>query len=123
MCAASRLSALRKTRSTASWEPSSIYLPRAMPSYENQTRTTLSERTTNMPTNSTDVQEYSTAKHPPDFKLPSPFWLKVRAYYGLIPPYNFRVAIPFLLNLGVLAVVFCVSLFLFFSKSLSFGTA
>lgn len=76
-----------------------------------------------MPTNSTDTREYNGVKSSPDFKVPSPFWLKVRAYYGLIRPYNFRVAIPFLLNVCVLAVVFCVCLYLFFSKSLSFGTA
>ena len=83
----------------------------------------LSERITNMPTNSTDVHELNSAKHPPEFKVPSPFWLKVQAYYGLIRPYNFRVAIPFLLNLLLLGVVFCFCVFLFFGKSLSFGTA
>lgn len=83
----------------------------------------LSERTTNMSTNSTDVQEYHAKNHSLDFKVPSPFWLKVRAYYGLMRPFNFRVAIPFLLNLLVFTVVLCSCLFLFFSKGLSFGTA
>ncbi|HEY6349047.1 MAG TPA: hypothetical protein VI636_06520 [Candidatus Angelobacter sp.] len=76
-----------------------------------------------MSTNSTDVQEYSVVKHPPEIKVPTPLWLKLRAYYGLIRPYNFRVAIPCLLNVCVLTAVVCVCVFLFFGKSLSIGTA
>jgi hypothetical protein len=76
-----------------------------------------------MSTHSTDLQEYKAVKHSSEFKAPAPFWLKLRAFFGLISPYNFRVAIPFLLNIFVLTAVFCVCLFLFFGKNLSIGTA
>lgn len=50
-------------------------------------------------------------------------WTKAREYYGLTTPFNFNVAIPFLLNVCVLVLVFCVCAFLFFEGSLSMNTA
>jgi hypothetical protein len=75
-----------------------------------------------MSTNSTDLREYDAVKHAPEFKVPTPFFLRLRAYYGLIRPYNFRVAIPFLLSMCALAVLFCICTFLFFSGTLNIGT-
>jgi hypothetical protein len=49
-------------------------------------------------------------------------WTDLREYYGLKRPFNFRVAIPFLLNTCALIAVFCVCIFLFFGRSLSIGT-
>lgn len=47
----------------------------------------------------------------------------LREHYGLKQPFNFSVAIPFLLNLSALIVVLCVCIFRFFAGSLSLGTA
>ncbi len=49
-------------------------------------------------------------------------WTNAREHYGLTRPFNFKVAIPFLLNACALAVVFCVFVFLFFTHGLRIGT-
>jgi lysophospholipase L1-like esterase len=54
--------------------------------------------------------------------MPMP-WIKVREFYGLRPPFKFRIAIPFLLNLCLLGVVFLVCVFLFWHGDLNFRTA
>lgn len=50
-------------------------------------------------------------------------WTKVSEFYGLRRPFNFNVAIPFILNMIAFVVVFCVALFWFFTNLLSTGTA
>jgi|SRR5579862_6076232 len=75
-----------------------------------------------MSTNSTDLREYG-LKGPVSVKAATPFFSKIREYYGLKHPFNFRVAIPFLLNVCALTVVFCVSIFLFFTGNLRVGSA
>jgi hypothetical protein len=50
-------------------------------------------------------------------------WTEVRKYYGLLPPFNFRVAIPFLLNACLLGVIILVCAFLFPHDELNLGTA
>jgi hypothetical protein len=50
-------------------------------------------------------------------------WTSIREFYGLKKPFNFSVAIPFLLNACALTIVVCVCVFLFFIHSLSIGTA
>lgn len=47
----------------------------------------------------------------------------IRTFYGLTRPFNFNVAIPFLLNLFVLGVIFAACAFLFFRGGLNMGTA
>jgi hypothetical protein len=47
----------------------------------------------------------------------------IRTFYGLTRPFNFTVAIPFLLNLFVLGVIFAACAFLFFRGGLNMGTA
>ncbi len=50
-------------------------------------------------------------------------WTEVRKFYGLWPPFDFRVAVPFLLNVCLLGVIFLICAFLFLRGDLSFGTA
>jgi hypothetical protein len=50
-------------------------------------------------------------------------WTEVGKFYGLRPPFNFRVAIPFLLNVCLLGVIFLICAFLFLRGDLNFGTA
>jgi hypothetical protein len=50
-------------------------------------------------------------------------WTEVRKFYGLLPPFNFRVAIPFLLNVCLLGAVFLIAALLFLNGDLHFGTA
>lgn len=50
-------------------------------------------------------------------------WTRFRELYGLRSPFNFNVAIPFILNMTVCTVVFSVALFWFFSNLLSIGSA
>lgn len=50
-------------------------------------------------------------------------WAEVRKFYGLLPPFNFRIAVPFLLSLGLLGVIFLVCAFLSLRGELNFGTA
>jgi hypothetical protein len=50
-------------------------------------------------------------------------WTEVGKFYGLRPPFNFRVAIPLLLNVCLLGVIFLISAFLFLRGYLDFGTA
>jgi preprotein translocase subunit SecG len=50
-------------------------------------------------------------------------WTSLREYYGLKRPFNFGVAIPFLLNVFTLIVVFCICIFLFLTHGLSIGTS
>lgn len=45
-----------------------------------------------------------------------------REFYGLKKPFNFKVAIPFLLSISMLILLFFVCLFQFFTSGLSFGT-
>lgn len=49
-------------------------------------------------------------------------WINVQEFYGFRKPFNFKTAIPFLLNAGALIVLFVVCIFLFFTSSLSMGT-
>ncbi len=49
-------------------------------------------------------------------------WTEVRKFYGLLPPFNFRIAIPFLLNVCLLGAVFLKCAFLFLHDDLDFGT-
>ncbi|MBZ5523122.1 MAG: hypothetical protein LAP21_12865 [Acidobacteriia bacterium] len=49
-------------------------------------------------------------------------WASAREVYGLKRPFNFKVAIPFLLNLCALISVFVVCVFMFFDNGLSIGT-
>jgi hypothetical protein len=49
-------------------------------------------------------------------------WTEVRKFYGLLPPFNFRVAIPFLLNVCLLGVVSLTCAALFLRDNLRFGT-
>ena len=74
-----------------------------------------------MSTNSTDVHNFKTLEQPSG--APFSFLSKLREYYGLKQPFNFRIAIPFLLSVCVLIILFLVCTFQFFSKSLSIGTA
>lgn len=50
-------------------------------------------------------------------------WTRFREFYGLRSPFNFNVAIPFMLNIIVFTVVFCVASFWFFGNLLSIGTS
>ena len=50
-------------------------------------------------------------------------WTRVKEFYGLRPPFNFCIAIPFLLSLGLLGVIFLICAFLFLRGGLNFGTA
>lgn len=50
-------------------------------------------------------------------------WTKVKEFYGLRPPFNFRIAIPFLLSICLLSVTFVTCALLFFRGDLSIGTA
>lgn len=50
-------------------------------------------------------------------------WTGVKDYYGLRPPFDFRVAIPFILNASLLGTVFLVCAFLFLRGNLNVGTA
>lgn len=76
-----------------------------------------------MSTNSTDVQNYKTLEQASNSGTSSSFLLKLREYYGLKQPFNFKIAIPFLLSLCALIVLFLVCMFQFFSNNLSIGTA
>ncbi len=76
-----------------------------------------------MSTNSTDVRNFKTLEHASSVEAPSSFLGKLREYYGLKQPFNFRIAIPFLLSVGALLVLFLVCIFLFFSNNLGIGTA
>src|SRR5437764_2747967 len=49
-------------------------------------------------------------------------WTSARQFYGLKKPFNFRVAIPFLLSICVLTLVLLVCIYLAFSSGLGFGT-
>lgn len=49
-------------------------------------------------------------------------WTAVAENYGLRKPYNFRIAIPFLLNLMGFILVFLVCVFFFASRNLNIGT-
>jgi len=49
-------------------------------------------------------------------------WTEVGKFYGLRPPFDFRVAIPFLLNVCLLGVIFLICAFLFLRGDLNFGT-
>lgn len=48
---------------------------------------------------------------------------KLREFYGLQHPFNFHIAIPFLLNIFVLGVIFVTSVFMFWHGGLKIGTA
>jgi hypothetical protein len=50
-------------------------------------------------------------------------WTEVRKSYGLLPPFNFRIAIPLLLNVCLLGVIFLICAFLALRGELNFGTA
>jgi hypothetical protein len=50
-------------------------------------------------------------------------WTELRKFYGLLPPFDFRVAIPFLLNACLLAVTFLICAFLSLRSDLNFATA
>lgn len=50
-------------------------------------------------------------------------WTEVAKFYGLLPPFYFRVAIPFLLSVCLLGVIFPICAFLFLRGELHFGTA
>jgi lysophospholipase L1-like esterase len=50
-------------------------------------------------------------------------WTKVLAFYGLRPPFDFRIAIPFLLNICLLGVTFLMCAFLYWRGELNTGTA
>lgn len=50
-------------------------------------------------------------------------WTRVKEFYGLRSPFNFRIAIPFLLNLCMLGVVFLSCILLFWGGGLNIGTA
>jgi hypothetical protein len=50
-------------------------------------------------------------------------WTRFKDFYGLRSPFNFNVAIPFILNIVVFTVILCVALFWSFSHLLSIGTA
>lgn len=50
-------------------------------------------------------------------------WTKFTEFYGLRRPFNFNVAIPFMLNMIVFTVICGVALFWLFGNLLSFGTA
>jgi hypothetical protein len=50
-------------------------------------------------------------------------WANIREFYGLRHPFNFRIAIPFLLNICVLGIIFVASAFLFWRGGLNIGTA
>jgi hypothetical protein len=50
------------------------------------------------------------------------FITKLGISYGFKRPFNFRVAIPFLLNVGTLALVLLAAIFLFLDKGLNIGT-
>lgn len=50
-------------------------------------------------------------------------WTKVGEFYGLKKPFNFNVAIPFLLNGCMLILVLVVCAFLFWNGALNIGTA
>jgi hypothetical protein len=50
-------------------------------------------------------------------------WTEVRKFYGLLPPFNLRVATPFLLNVCLLGAVFLICAFLLLRGELNFGTA
>ncbi len=50
-------------------------------------------------------------------------WTKIREFYGLRHPFKFRIAIPFLLNICVLGVIFVACAFLFWRGDLDIGTA
>jgi hypothetical protein len=50
-------------------------------------------------------------------------WTEVGKFYGLLPPFNFRVAIPFLLNACLLGAVVLICAFLSLRGALHFGTA
>jgi hypothetical protein len=50
-------------------------------------------------------------------------WTEVRKFYGLLPPFNFRVAIPFLLNACVLGATVLICAFFSLRGELNFGTA
>jgi hypothetical protein len=50
-------------------------------------------------------------------------WSRVKDYYGLRPPFDFRVAIPFLLYACLLGVAFMIGAFLFLRGDLNFGTS
>jgi hypothetical protein len=50
-------------------------------------------------------------------------WTEVRKFYGLLPPFNFRVAIPFLLNVCLLGALVLVCAFFFLRGALNFATA
>src|SRR5258708_7295407 len=49
-------------------------------------------------------------------------WTRVLEFYGVKRPFNFKVAIPFLLNAVTLIGLFLVGVFLFFDKGLYIGT-
>src|SRR5215467_7185422 len=49
-------------------------------------------------------------------------WTSVRSFYGLRKPYEFRIAIPLLLNLVGLIFVFSVCAFLIADHNLDIGT-
>jgi len=49
-------------------------------------------------------------------------WTRAQEFYGLKKPFNFKVAIPFLLNTCALILVFFVCVYLFFTHSLNIGT-
>lgn len=76
-----------------------------------------------MSTNSTDVRNYNTLKQPSNLAPPSSFLARLREYYGLKQPFNFTIAIPFLLSMCVLIILFLVCTIQFFSNNLSIGTA
>lgn len=50
-------------------------------------------------------------------------WTEVRKYYGFLPPFNFRTAIPFLLNACLLGAIIPICAFLSLRGDLDFGTA
>ncbi len=50
-------------------------------------------------------------------------WTEVRKFYGLLPPFDFRTAIPFLLSVCLLGVILLICAFLFLRGDLNFGTA
>ncbi len=49
-------------------------------------------------------------------------WTKIKEFYGLRHPFNFRIAIPFLLNICMLGVIFVACVLLFWRGGLSIGT-
>lgn len=50
-------------------------------------------------------------------------WTEVGKFYGLLPPFNFRIAIPFLLNACLLGAIALICAFLFLRRELNFATA